>query len=364
MFSHKTQTQITTPVRVVIPAYKAGDCINACLQNVLTACNYFTDIEVVVVAYDTIININFDHRLQIIEPGKPLNAGEARNLGALNSNNRIIVFIDADVLIDPESLPKLLQPIINGEADATVGNYATNLISNKFFQNYKKLYIHQAYAREGYITNEFWTAYAAISHKAFFTVGGFSEQFKFKGGEDTEIGVRLTARSFKIYAVANVFGNHLKEFTFGSLVSNDFVKGSRTVFLALNRKMSLQENRHAKKSDQVAVALACLIALFIIGGGILHWIWLFLPLLMAMYIGSRFNFLSACSKQGAWFFIRACSMAWLLDIVRAASIANGMAIYFLTKWFKHQKQSTIIPMPSVEPDVYANEETPFIHSRA
>ncbi len=364
MFTHKTQTLITTPVRVVIPAYKAGDCINACLKNVLIACNFFSDIEVVVVAYDTTININFDHRMQIIEPGKPLNAGEARNLGALNSNNRIIVFIDADVLIDPESLPVLVQPILMGEADATVGNYATNLISNKFFQNYKKLYIHQAYAREGYITNEFWTAYAAISHNAFFKVGGFSEQFKFKGGEDTEIGVRLTARNFKIYAVANVFGNHLKEFTFGSLVNNDFVKGSRTVFLALNRKMSLHENRHAKKSDQAAVALACLIALFIIGGGFFHWIWLFLPLLMAIYIGSRFNFLSACSKQGVWFFIRACSLAWLLDIVRAASIGNGILIYFWTKWFNHPVQPTIIPMSSNSPDVYTNDESPFIHSRA
>ncbi|MBK8342257.1 MAG: hypothetical protein IPL12_02375 [Bacteroidetes bacterium] len=71
MFTHKTQTQITTPVRVVIPAYKVGDCINACLKNVLIACNYFSDIEVVVVAYDTAININFDHRLKLSNPVNP-----------------------------------------------------------------------------------------------------------------------------------------------------------------------------------------------------------------------------------------------------------------------------------------------------
>ncbi len=354
----KNYTNITTPIRIVIPAYKASDSINACLKNALMACNYFTDIEVVVVAYETKINLPFDHRLRIIEPHKPLNAGAARNLGAFNCNNRILVFIDADVLIDPYSLPLLLSPIINGEADATVGNYATDLMSNKFFQNYKKLYINQAYAANGYITNEFWTAYAAISSKAFAKVAGFSEQFRFKGGEDTEIGVRLTAMHFKIYAVADVFGNHLKEFTFASLVNNDFVKGSRTVFLALHRKMPLKENRHAKKSDQLAVVTACLLSIFFAAGMLLHWIWLFMPLVLTLYIASRFNFMRVCASQGAWFALRALAMAWLLDIVRAASIINGVLVFYHITWFGSQNMSA--PVIQME----TNENTAYMRSRA
>ena len=358
MLSPNTQHKISAPVRIVIPAYKAGNCIHACLNNALAASDYFSDIEVVVVAYDTKIDRPFDHRLRIIEPHKPLNAGQARNLGAQNCYNRILVFIDADVLIEPHSLPKLVYPIINNEADATVGNYATDLVANKFFQNYKKIYINQAYAREGYIANEFWTAYAAISGKAFNAVGGFSEQFRFKGGEDTEIGVRLSAQQFKIYAVAGVYGKHLKDFTFGSLINNDFVKGSRTVFLALHRKMALQENRHAKKNDQVAVAIACSMVLLIAAGFLLHWVWLFIPLATAIYIASRFNFLATCANQSYRFALGAFLVAWCLDIVRAASIANGIVIYFWVRLFNPQNMSA--PVIPLNP----KEEVTYMQSRA
>jgi len=354
----ETLTCITAPVRIVIPAFKASDSINACLKNALMACKYFTDIEVVVVAYETKINLAFNRRLRILELPKPLNAGEARNLGAFNCNNRILVFIDADVLIDPYSLPLLLSPIISGEAHATVGNYATDLLDNKFFQNYKKLYINQAYAADGFITNEFWTAYAAISSKAFIKVGGFSEQFRFKGGEDTEIGVRLSAMQFKIYAVAGVFGKHLKEFTFSSLIKNDFIKGSRTIFLALHRKMPLKENRHAKKSDQLAVAAACLLVMFLLSGILLHWVWLFLPLIFSIYIASRFRFMIKCAKQGVWFALRALAMAWWLDIVRALSIINGILIFYRLTWFGSESMSA----PVIQ--MQLNDESTFQHSRA
>ncbi|MBK9454090.1 MAG: glycosyltransferase [Bacteroidetes bacterium] len=358
MSLRKTLPLITTPVRVVIPAFKATNTINACLNNILIACNNFKDIEVVVVAFETRISIPFNAHLRIIELAKPLNAGEARNLGAADCNNRILVFVDADVLIDPSSLHILINPIIKGNADATVGNYATDLMNNKFFQNYKKLYINQAYAADGYITNEFWTAYAAISGKAFLKVGQFSEKFRFKGGEDTEIGVRLSTMKFKIYAVAGVYGKHLKDFTFASLIKNDFIKGSRTIFLALHRKMPLQENRHAKKSDQLAVAAACgLILLFTIGT-LLHWVWLFMPLLLAVYIASRFNFMSACVKQGAWFTIRAFAMAWLLDIVRATSILNGIFIFYRITWFGSDTMSA----PVIQ--MQTNESQTYVGSRA
>lgn len=327
MSSPMYTSRIKDPIRIVIPAYKASDTIDACLRHVLAACDQCTDAEVVVVSYKTTITHPFDHRVHIIESARPLNAGEARNAGSKFCGDRILVFVDADVLILPGSLPALLQPIRAQIADATVGNYATDMISRKFFQNYKKLYIHQAYARDGVIANEFWTAYSAIRGQAFDAVGGFSTSFTFKGGEDTEIGIRLSANGFRIYAVAAALGQHLKEFTFRSLVENDLIKGSRTIYLSLQRRLPLSENRHAKKSDQYAVMAACVIALIACLGLWMHWIWLFLPFTMGVYLMTRTTFFMACSRQGNLFLLRAACMAWVLDIVRACSVVNGILVY-------------------------------------
>lgn len=351
MLPHTSHAKNNPDVHIIIPAYRASETINICLLNVLEACNKLPHVEIIVVAFDTIINIPNDPRLHIIQLSKALNAGEARNLGAAHCSDGILVFIDADVLIEADSLSALIKPIIEGETDAAVGNYSVEVLEKKFFQNYKKLYINQTYAKQGYITNEFWTAYSAISSKAFAAVGKFSTEFQCKGGEDTEIGIRLTAAQFRIYAVAGVFGKHLKEFTFGSLVNNDFVKGTRTVFLSLHKKMSLKENRHAKKSDQLAVASACFLTLLIICGIFIHWIWLIVPLCSGIYILSRFTFFHNCVKHGFSFTFRAILLAWFLDIIRAFSISNGILMYVKTSLFGVQSEATKVVDLKVENEV-------------
>lgn len=326
-----TQPLIPFPVRVIVPAYKANATIHICLQHIFKALTSFADAEVFVVTHKTTIRNFSDDRLHIIDSAKPLNAGEARNVGAQDCGNRILLFVDADVLVHADTFVALTAPIRQGIADATVGNYATDVYGNAFYQKYKKLYIHQAYAREGFITNEFWTAIAAIHGNVFHAVGAFSTTFAFKGGEDTEIGMRITNSGFRIYAVATAQGSHLKTFTFSSLVENDFIKGTRTVVLALQRKTPLSENRHAKKSDQHAVALACLMLILIPAASLVPWLILFMPLLVAGYIYSRGSFVILCIREGMWFTIRALIMSWTLDLVRAASVAFGSGIYFLRK---------------------------------
>lgn len=351
MLPHTNHSKINTDVRIIIPAYKASETINICLQNVLEACTKLMHVEIIVVAFDTIITIPNDSRLHIIQLAKALNAGEARNLGASHCSDCILVFIDADVLIEANSLSALIKPIMEGETDAAVGNYSVEVLEKKFFQNYKKLYINQTYAKQGYITNEFWTAYSAISSKAFAAVGKFSTEFQCKGGEDTEIGIRLTAAQYRIYAVAGVFGKHLKEFNFRSLVNNDFVKGTRTVFLSLHKKMSLKENRHAKKSDQLAVASACFLTLLIICGIFIHWIWLIVPLCSSIYILSRFTFFHNCAQHGFSFTSRAIFLAWFLDIIRAFSIVNGILMFARTSLFGFRRERAKVIELEVEAEV-------------
>ncbi len=337
------------PIRVVVPAYHAGPELNSCLDNILTELDAFPGSEVMVISYKSKFTPPDDARVHVVVLTTPLNAGEARNFGAADCGDKILVFVDADVLIEKGSMQKLVLPIFNGRSDAAVGNYTTHLPGYRFFRYYKNIYIHETYAKKGLIENEFWTAYSAIKGDVFHAVGGFSDAFKLKGGEDTEIGIRLTAAQHSIYAVSDALGKHLKDYTLRSLIKNDFDKGVRTIKLALGTRVKLASNRHAKKSDQVAVFLACLCGLSLVAGIIFPVALLGLPYFFFAYYSTREKFLNVCAEKGKQFFIECFATALLLDVVRAVSLVTGVVVFIAEKIYRRKvarndaQEVTMIP---------------------
>jgi dolichol-phosphate mannosyltransferase len=56
--------------------------------------------------------------------------GDACVLGASKASGEIIVFIDGDDTYNPEDVPKIIKPILNGEADYVIGNRFKGLEKN------------------------------------------------------------------------------------------------------------------------------------------------------------------------------------------------------------------------------------------
>lgn len=335
----------TKRIRVIIPAYCAGEELQLCVNRIESELSKFPDSEIVVVSYNSKLQVTNKSKTQVIVLYSPLNAGEARNLGAENCENCILVFVDADVIIETNSLRKLLHPLFQGTADATVGNYSIDMQHGKFFQNYKKLYINDAYSKKGFIENEFWTGYSAIQGNVFQAIEGFSESFCHKGGEDTEIGIRLTKNNYRIYAVAEACGIHLKHYNFISLLKNDFDKGTRTIVLSLRQKTKLKTNRHAKKSDQYAVLLAFFITCITVCSVFSPPLLASLPLLIIGYFFTRHVFFDKCLEVGTWFFIRSIFLAYTLDIVRGFSVVYGILKYLIGSKIKDEQSEKPAPHP-------------------
>ena len=111
----------------VIPCYKAGKII---LDIVEKALNY---VDFVVIVDDKcpfnsghLINKEFnDKRVDVIFNEKNLGVGGAVKIGfnyLIQKNCKFIIKIDADGQMDPSLIPKILAPLVNGEADAVKGN--------------------------------------------------------------------------------------------------------------------------------------------------------------------------------------------------------------------------------------------------
>lgn len=312
-------------MRVVIPAFRASDTLPQCISAL--QCSGLP-LEITVVddgENGDLKQILAAFPVQIVTGRDHSGAAAARNRGAAGYTGDILVFVDADVVVEADTIQNLVAPIQQGISEATVGNYSCNTAGLNFFQAYKELYISHIYSRRsGYIPNEFWTAIGAVRADIFFELGGF--KLGLGVVEDTELGHRINERGGCILVVPNACGQHLKPYTFKRLVQNDLCKGISisTLYFSIGERVS--SYRHASRRDMLAVAIAgaCLALSFLT--------WFLLPWLAAisfipvwlLYGIARWDLINVYRGPGAAFLIKSLLMMFLLDLVRGVALLIGL----------------------------------------
>ncbi|HXI53244.1 MAG TPA: glycosyltransferase, partial [Candidatus Saccharimonadales bacterium] len=215
------------PVLLIIPARVADRTLDSCVHAVRDSSTEHP-LEILVV-WDGAGGGRCDGAVRQTRSPVLSSAAAARNHGASQLRQGILVFLDADVLVSPHTVDRLIEPILAGAAEATVGNYSLDVTGLNFLQSYKQLHVATVYGRRrGYIKSEFWTAIGAVRADVFHQLGGFNTGFRGACGEDTELGQRLTAAGHRVWAVAEATGRHLHRFTLATLLLNDLRKGTQT----------------------------------------------------------------------------------------------------------------------------------------
>jgi MoaA/NifB/PqqE/SkfB family radical SAM enzyme len=321
-------------VLVVIPAYRAEQTLPHCLRAVRHS-NNDRPWEVMVVddndAGEPGVSLPLSSGVRVVRSPRGGSAAAARNFAASNLKQGILVFLDADVVLEPHAIDRLIQPIAEGTADATVGNYSSCVDGMDFLQRYKQLYISTVYGRRaGPLHHEFWTAIGAIRAEVLHELGGFDERYGGACGEDTDLGHRLTAAGHRIVAVPGATGLHLHRFTFWSLLRNDFRKGTQVMLCGLRRGRPVAHNRHSSRRDVLAVGfagLACVgLALVALTWNL--WPCAGLPVGSGLaWCGCRSDFLSKLTRSGITFLCRAIPLAFLLDLVRGLCVGWALTSF-------------------------------------
>jgi GT2 family glycosyltransferase len=310
------------PIKVVIPAFRALRTIRECVQAIL-ASGPQLDLEIVVVddgenpgLEDTLLGLP----VAIVRSGASGSAAIARNVGCEGFSDGILVFIDADVIVEPTCLPALIKPILDGDAAATIGNYSKDIAGLNFAAKYKQLYVSRIYdRRSGDLRNDYWTAVGAIDAAAFHALGGFDPQFKGACGEDGDLGLRLTAAGYRIAGVPEARARHRHPIGLRALFRNDWRKGLVALRAYERSGGALSENKHATARDVICVALSvafigALLATPIAGptsaalGG-------------SLYFAARADVIRVLLSGGIWFAVRAVWLMLALDHLRFACVA-------------------------------------------
>jgi glycosyltransferase involved in cell wall biosynthesis len=195
-------------------------------------------------------------------PGKPRGPAYARNRGFEASRGDVVVFVDADVCVHPETLGRFVA-LFDSRPDvsAIFGSYDSSPSHPGVISEFRNLLHHHVHQRGAGPAETFWTGLGAIRREVFADLGGFDEaRYRHASIEDIELGVRLRRRGHRILLDPTIQGTHLKAWTLGSMVRTDFARrGVPWVALQVrDRRASASLNlgwRHRVS------ALACVVAL-------------------------------------------------------------------------------------------------------
>jgi glycosyltransferase involved in cell wall biosynthesis len=216
-------------VSVIVPVFNSEGLIENCLGAIKGQEAIDLDAFELIVVDDASTDSSGKkaHRIcdKLITLERNSGAATSRNRGAVEAAGDILIFVDADVILEPLALSKLLSAFKKDQGiSAAVGSYTETpadpgLISA--CHNAFTLYHHDLSLDE---MDWFWGALGAVRKEAFMDVGGFDERYRGASCEDMELGLALSAKGHRIVYYPEAKGSHARHFTFFGMLENDYKK--------------------------------------------------------------------------------------------------------------------------------------------
>ncbi len=157
-------------------------------------------------------------------PGKPRGPAYARNRGADVARGDLLVFVDADVCVHPETLSRFAALFGSSpEVSAAFGSYDAHPTAPGVVSQFRNLLHHYVHQQGGGSAETFWSGCGAIRRAALRDVGMFDEwHYSRPQVEDIEMGRRLRGGGHRIELRPEIQCTHLKRWTLRGMVATDF----------------------------------------------------------------------------------------------------------------------------------------------
>lgn len=207
-------------------------------------------------------------------PVKPSGPSYARNRGAEVARGDVLVFIDADVCVHPDTLRRFAWLFVDEPGVAAAfGSYddrppAPGLVSQ--YRNLLHHYVHQQSAGEA---DTFWAGCGAIRRQVFLDVGMYNEwHFSRPQIEDIELGHRLRDRGYRVVLRPEIQATHLKRWSLGNVLATDLKdRGVPWTRLLMQRGETIQARTlNLRLRERVCTLLTWLALLSLVVGAALR----------------------------------------------------------------------------------------------
>ncbi|MBN1594983.1 glycosyltransferase [candidate division FCPU426 bacterium] len=216
-------------VSVIIPVYNAQHTIAQCLESVRRS--DYPVWEIICVddaSQDRSMALiksaaAGDKRIRWIE-GQHRGPACARNRGVEAAKGGILVFIDSDIMVNPDTISRLaacLQQEGIGGAGGRVLPSGAGTVYERFFDHWYEMH----WGREDGYHPGLPTANFAMRKTRFHEIGGFDETFLYPAGEDYDLCYRLTRKGYRILFNSSATVYHVHPCTLKGLIRKAWLYG-------------------------------------------------------------------------------------------------------------------------------------------
>jgi glycosyltransferase involved in cell wall biosynthesis len=309
---------------VIIPVYNGEETIAACL-NSLYASTY-QDFETIVVddgSTDGTTTVVKGFPCKLMECAVNGGPGAGRNLAAAHAAGRILFFLDADILIEPHTLSRIVAAFdSHPEISVLFGSYHSDCVPTDFYSRYKNLLHHYTHQNSREDATTFWSGAGAIRREAFFAVGGFDPRWRFL--EDVEMGLRLSQAGHRIRLDKRLFCYHCKRYTLFGLIRSDVIgraiPWTRLILATRRVRNDLNTQTHNMLSVPLSFVLLAGLPAIVIWQGALVWAGLF-----ALLVWLNRGFLGFVRRErGVGFASCATLMCWVGYLYSGVGLLLGI----------------------------------------
>jgi glycosyltransferase involved in cell wall biosynthesis len=191
--------------------------------------------------------------------GHPRGPAYARNRGFDAACGEVVVFVDADVCVHPDTLRRFAWTFAREpEVAAVFGSYDNAPPAPGLVSQYRNLLHHYHHQQNRGDAETFWAGCGAIRAHVFEEAGKYDEwHFPRPQIEDIELGHRIRALGYRILLRPEIQGTHLKHWTLRNVIVTD-VKERGIPWMRLlltERRTSTMTSLNLKTIEKVNTAL-------------------------------------------------------------------------------------------------------------
>ena len=224
-------------ISVIIPNRNGADTIGKCLEGVYSS--EYKNFEAIVVddcSEDDSVEIIEKFPCRLVRLESHGGASKARNTGARQAKGEALFFIDADCVLNLDTLATAVEAFRRHKDKVVGGTYTPLPYDRGFYSTFQSIFIN--YSETKYKEPDYVATHAMLISRELFTEsGGFNEDF-LPILEDVEFSHRLRKAGTKLIMLPELTVRHIFNFTLGRSLRNALRKSMYwTMYSIRNRDL-------------------------------------------------------------------------------------------------------------------------------
>lgn len=253
-------------ITIIIPVYNGERFLDRCLDAIF-ASNY-RSFEVLVVndcSTDNSVAICESKGARVISTSRQSGPAAARNMAAEVARGEVLMFVDADVVVKPDTVELMADRFTTRpELSAVFGSYDDDPAEPNFLSQYKNLQHHFVHQTSQPEASTFWSGLGAMRRDVFLEHKGFDcEKFAVPSIEDIDLGFRLRRAGHKILLDREIQAKHLKRWEVVSHIRTEIMCRALPWSRLIVEDQGMINDMNLKSNDRLSAALVGLTLLLI-----------------------------------------------------------------------------------------------------